>query len=93
VAGSPEVGRLGEGGESSEGGSQAVGGVVSEPAPVVQRREEVGQQYRERMEGPEEDETGEHHFGAFENPMFSDEMLPQPPRVMDAPGHFRPAGT
>jgi len=45
------------------------------------------------MEGPEEDATGEHHFGAFENPMFSDETLPQAPRVMDAPSQFRPAGT
>jgi hypothetical protein len=55
------------------------------------RNEEVGQQYRERMDGPEVN-TGEHHFGAFENPSRPDEGLPQAPRVMDLPGQFRPAG-
>jgi hypothetical protein len=45
------------------------------------------------MDGPDEDETGEHHFGAFENPMQSAEARPQAPRVMDLPGQFRPAGT
>jgi hypothetical protein len=59
----------------------------------MQRREEVGQQYRERMDSPDEDSTGEHFFGAFENPMQSDESRPQAPRVMDLPGQFRPAGT
>ncbi len=96
VASEPVAGQASEareGGEFSQAAPQGAVGAVSGPAAVVQRREEVGQQYRERMEGPEEDETGEHHFGAFENPMFSDEMLPQAPRVMDAPGQFRPAGT
>jgi len=80
------------------GTAQAAAVPVStgEPASGVRAdgvAETVGQQYRERMDGPEPEDTGEHHFGAFENPMHSDQTRPQAPRVMDLPGQFRPAGT
>ncbi|QNE21989.1 hypothetical protein F1D05_33835 [Kribbella qitaiheensis] len=81
----------GAGSRPPEGTAQAAAAPFTnaEPVPDV-RAEVVGQQYRERMD---DDATGEHHFGAFENPMLSDETLPQAPRVMDLPGQFRPAGT
>ncbi len=53
--------------------------------PVVRREEEMGQQYRERMDPPDVDDTGEFHLGAFENPGGT---VP-----MELPGQFRPAGT
>ncbi|MDX6250442.1 MAG: hypothetical protein QOF10_3802 [Kribbellaceae bacterium] len=64
--------------------------VRSQPEPG--RNEEVGQQYRERMDGPDVDDSGEHFFGAFENPNLPEEGRPQAPRVMDFPSQFRPAG-
>ncbi|HEY0616008.1 MAG TPA: hypothetical protein VGD15_00415 [Kribbella sp.] len=60
--------------------------------PELGRNEEVGQQYRERMDGPDVDDSGEHFFGAFENPNLPEEGRPQAPRVMDLPSQFRPAG-
>lgn len=60
---------------STEEGQQAT---VAAAAPEV--KEQVGQQYRERMEDPED--TGEFHVSAFENP----------PPVINGPGQFRPAG-
>jgi hypothetical protein len=56
------------------------------PRGVGSRREEVGQQYRERMDGPDVDDTGEFQVGAFEAPPEYGT------RVMDLPGQFRPAG-
>ncbi|TCN42737.1 hypothetical protein EV644_102628 [Kribbella orskensis] len=56
------------------------------------RNEQMGQQYRERMDGPDVDDTGEFHVGAFENPPVSEAARPQGPRIMDMPGQFRPAG-
>lgn len=64
---------------------QAAVGPVASPRVA----EEVGQQYRERMDGPDFD-TGE--FPAFENPVVPGEDRPQAPRIMDMPGHVRPAG-
>jgi hypothetical protein len=58
----------------------------------LERNEQMGQQYRERMDGPHVDDTGEFHVGAFENPPVSEEVRPQGPRIMDMPGQFRPAG-
>jgi len=58
----------------------------------LERNEQVGQQYRERMDGPELEETSEFHFDAFENPNQPEEGRPQAPRIMDLPGQFRPAG-
>jgi hypothetical protein len=58
----------------------------------LERNEQMGQQYRERMDGPDVDDTGEFHVGAFENPPASKEARPQGPRIMDMPGQFRPAG-
>ena len=60
---------------------------VSEPkrpqAPQAgfSRREEVGQQYRERMDPPDVDDTGEFHLGAFETPPKQ--------ATMEFPGQFR----
>lgn len=58
----------------------------------LERNEQMGQQYRERMDAPHVDDTGEFHVGAFENPPVSEEARPQGPRIMDLPGQFRPAG-
>jgi hypothetical protein len=55
-------------------------------------KEEVGQQYRERMDGPDPEDTGEFHTGAFENPNPIAADRPQAPRILDLPGQFRPAG-
>jgi hypothetical protein len=44
------------------------------------------------MDGPDVDDSGEHFFGAFENPNLPEEGRPQAPRVMDLPSQFRPAG-
>jgi hypothetical protein len=55
-------------------------------------KEEVGQQYRERMDGPDPEDTGEFHMGAFENPNPIAADRPQAPRIVDLPGQFRPAG-
>ncbi|WP_158294052.1 hypothetical protein [Kribbella sp. VKM Ac-2568] len=57
-----------------------------------ERNEQMGQQYRERMDGPDVDDTGEFHVGAFENSPVSEGARPQGPRMMDMPGQFRPAG-
>jgi len=64
------------------------------PADRVQpfQKEEMGQQYRERMDGPDPEDTGEFHIGAFENPNPIADERPQAPRIMDLPGQFRPAG-
>jgi hypothetical protein len=67
-------------------------GGVPEKEQRLERNEQVGQQYRERMDGPELEETGEFHFDAFENPNLPEEGRPQAPRIMDLPGQFRPAG-
>lgn len=72
------------------GGSQANGpqgprGAAFVAPPVVRREEEVGQQYRERMDPPDVDDTGEFHLGAFETPGAT--------APLELPGHFRPAGT
>ncbi|WP_157630522.1 hypothetical protein [Kribbella catacumbae] len=70
-----------------QGGPQASG--VSRGgatvAPQVGRQEEVGQQYRERMDPPDVDDTGEFQLGAFESPGGA--------APMELPGRFRPAGT
>jgi hypothetical protein len=47
----------------------------------------MGQQYRERMDPPDVDDTGEFFVGAFENP--GEQTQP----MMELPGRFRPAGT
>jgi hypothetical protein len=47
------------------------------------RREVMGQQYRERMDPPDVDDTGEFFVGAFENPP---EQVTQ---RMELPGQFR----
>jgi hypothetical protein len=54
-------------------------------AVAPQRTEEVGQQYRERMDPPGVDDTGEFHLGAFGSPTVHDE---QTAPMMG----FRPAG-
>jgi hypothetical protein len=47
------------------------------------RKEEMGQQYRERMDPPDVDDTGEFFVGAFETP-------PEPmTQRMELPGQFR----
>jgi hypothetical protein len=56
------------------------------------QKEQVGQQYRERMDGPDPEDTGEFHIGAFENPNPIADDRPQAPRIVDLPGQFRPAG-
>ncbi|NEA33625.1 hypothetical protein [Streptomyces sp. SID13031] len=72
-------------------------GEATQPVPVAQpeaprpsapqagllRKEEVGQQYRERMDPPDVDDTGEFFVGAFENPP---EHATQ---KMELPGQFR----
>ncbi len=66
----------------------------AEPEAPAQplRKEEMGQQYRERMDGPDPEDTGEFHIGAFENPNQITDNRPQAPRIVDLPGQFRPAG-
>ena len=71
-------------------GNGVAGNGVPTSGQKFARNEEVGQQYRERMDGPELEDTGE--FAAFENPNLPEEDRPQAPRVMDLPGQFRPAG-
>ncbi|WP_433021523.1 hypothetical protein [Kribbella sp. CA-294648] len=51
------------------------------PQAAFNRREEVGQQYRERMDPPDVDDTGEFHVGAFE--------APPKQTMMEFPGQFR----
>lgn len=51
------------------------------PQAGFSRREEVGQQYRERMDPPDVDDTGEFHVGAFETPPKQ--------TMMEFPGQFR----
>ncbi|MEU4396148.1 hypothetical protein [Kribbella sp. NPDC023855] len=51
------------------------------PQAAFNRREEVGQQYRERMDPPDVDDTGEFHVGAFETPPKQ--------TMMEFPGQFR----
>jgi hypothetical protein len=46
-------------------GAEGKAGMVQ--APVLAVKEQVGSQYRERMEDPED--TGEFHLTAFENPV------------------------
>ncbi|MEV5963442.1 hypothetical protein AB0L70_16845 [Kribbella sp. NPDC051952] len=48
-------------------GSSPDGRVEMQRAPVVGAKEQVGSQYRERMDNPED--TGEFHLTAFENPV------------------------
>jgi hypothetical protein len=53
-------------------------------APRAQlRKEEMGQQYRERMDPPDVDDTGEFFVGAFETPPQ------QTAQRMELPGQFR----
>ena len=79
-------------GESAGGVPESAPSAVPEKEQRLERNEQVGQQYRERMDGPELEETGEFHFDAFENPHLPEEDRPQAPRIMDLPGQFRPAG-
>ncbi|MEV8372458.1 hypothetical protein AB0P21_06950 [Kribbella sp. NPDC056861] len=58
------------------------------PQAGLHRKEEMGQQYRERMDPPDVDDTGEFFMGAFESPTTE-----QSSSRMELPGHFRPAGT
>jgi hypothetical protein len=53
------------------------------PAQPSLRAEEVGQQYRERMDPPDVDDTGEFQLGTFE----SSAEHTQP--MLDLPGRFR----
>jgi hypothetical protein len=50
---------------------------------AVSRQEEMGQQYRERMDPPDVDDTGEFFVGAFETPPA------QSTQRMELPGQFR----
>ncbi|MEV6412370.1 hypothetical protein [Kribbella sp. NPDC051718] len=85
VAAAPQVGG------SQGGGSQDDGGEATQPMPVARpeapkaslRKEEMGQQYRERMDPPDVDDTGEFFIGAFENPPE------QTTQRMELPGQFR----
>ncbi|MFG1812593.1 hypothetical protein ACGFIF_02415 [Kribbella sp. NPDC049174] len=53
--------------KGADGGQQAVAGPVTEvKGQAAAAKEQVGQQYRERMEDPED--TGEFYISAFENP-------------------------
>ncbi|MFI5708531.1 hypothetical protein [Kribbella sp. NPDC051620] len=82
----PQVG--GPQGASSQGDD---GGEATQPMPVARpeapkaslRKEEMGQQYRERMDPPDVDDTGEFFVGAFENPPA------QTTQRMELPGQFR----
>ncbi|WBQ02768.1 hypothetical protein [Kribbella sp. CA-293567] len=56
------------------------------PQHGLHRKEEMGQQYRERMDPPDVDDTGEFFIGAFESP------TEHPSPRMELPGHFRPGG-
>jgi heme exporter protein D len=56
--------------------------------PPADKAERFGQQYRERMDGPHLDDSAEHQFGAFDNPMPTGDLRPQAPVIMEFP---RPA--
>jgi heme exporter protein D len=56
--------------------------------PPADKAEQFGKQYRERMDGPHLDDSAEHQFGAFDNPMETGDLRPQAPVIMDLP---RPA--
>ncbi|GAA1582779.1 hypothetical protein GCM10009789_40630 [Kribbella sancticallisti] len=53
--------------------SQSAPAQTAAQAVAPRRVEEVGQQYRERMDPPDVDDTGEFHLGAFESPGRGDE--------------------
>jgi heme exporter protein D len=55
-----------------------------EVKPPADKAEKFGEQYRERME-----DSAEHEFGAFDDPMETGDLRPQAPVIMDLP---RPAG-
>ncbi|GAA0959124.1 hypothetical protein GCM10009554_72330 [Kribbella koreensis] len=55
----------------------------AEAPKAALRKEEMGQQYRERMDPPDVDDTGEFFVGAFENP------AEQATQRMELPGQFR----
>jgi heme exporter protein D len=68
--------------------SQAETGNQKQPdaeKPAADKTEQFGQQYRERMDGPHLQETAEHQFGAFENPMETGNARPQAALIMDLP--------
>ena len=79
AADAPEA-KSAAGGQAERGGTPPVPEVrEQEAAPVPGVREQVGSQYRERMEDPED--TGEFFISAFENPP-----------VINGPGQIRAAG-
>jgi heme exporter protein D len=59
-----------------------------EARPPAGKAEQFGQQYRERMDGPHLEDSAEHQFGAFDNPMEPGDLRPQAPVILDLP---RPA--
>ncbi|MDX6291208.1 MAG: hypothetical protein QOH50_283 [Kribbellaceae bacterium] len=59
-----------------------------EVKPPADKAEKSGEQYRERMDGPHLEDSAEHEFGAFDNPMETGDLRPQAPVIMDLP---RPA--
>ncbi|HEY0691853.1 MAG TPA: hypothetical protein VGD71_22770 [Kribbella sp.] len=59
-----------------------------EVKPPADKAEKFSQQYRERMDGPHLEDSAEHEFGAFDNPLETGDLRPQAPVIMDLP---RPA--
>ncbi|GAA3589825.1 hypothetical protein [Kribbella ginsengisoli] len=97
-AAAPQIGGPQGGSQDEDGGEATQPMPVARPegpkAPQAQppqaeapkaslSKEEMGQQYRERMDPPDVDDTGEFFVGAFENP------AEQATQRMELPGQFR----